>query len=97
MTILAIIFLIIGVASVIWTIATYWINTETAPGMGADIGFSQQWLLAGLLFSLSALSHPSLHWGWALSTCIGFALLNIPVKMVVSEVFEFLRRTRHAP
>ena len=60
--------------------------------MGADVGFSQQWLIAALLFGLSALAYPSLHWGWALGAFVGFALLDIPAKTLISEIFEHLRR-----
>ena len=91
---LTLLFLAAGAGFVGWAIHGYWINTESAPGMGADTVFGQWWLVAALLFGLSVLVHPTVHWGWALATLVGCALLDIPAKVLVFAVFERLRRTR---
>jgi hypothetical protein len=64
--------------------------------MGADMYFSHQWLIAALSFSVAAFVHPGIHWGWAAGLFVGFAAVNIPVKMLLSAGFEFLRRRRDA-
>ncbi len=94
MTTLAVILFALGLAFVLWAFFTYWTNTRHAPGMGADIAFSQQWLLAALCFGCSALAHPDLHWGWAIGALVAFALLDIPVKMLASRIFERLQSKR---
>ena len=82
-----------GAGLVGWAIRGYWANTESAPGMGADIVFGQWWFIAALLFGLSVLAHPALHWGWALATLVGCALLDVPVKVLLSAAFGRIRRT----
>ena len=88
---LTLVLLASGAGFVGWAIYSYWVNTESAPGMGADIVFGQWWFVAALLFGLSILAHPTLHWGWGLGTLIAGALLNTPVKVLVLAVFERLR------
>ena len=90
---LTLLLLMTGVGLVGRAIRSYWANTESAPGMGAGIVFGQWWFAAALLFGLSILVHPTLHWGWALASLVGCALLNIPAKVLLLVVFGRIRRT----
>lgn len=88
---LTLLLLVTGAGFVGWATYSYWVNTESAPGMGADIVFGQWWFVAALLFGLSVLAHPTFQWGWALGTLIGCALLNVPAKVLLLAVFARLR------
>lgn len=59
---LALVLLATGAGFIGWAIHSYWVNTESAFGMAADIVFAQWWFAAALLFGLSVLAHPTLHW-----------------------------------
>ena len=57
------------------------------------------WLrCAAVLFGLSALAHPPLHWAWALAALVGCTLLSVPLKVLLAAVFRRMRGTpRNGP